>query len=777
MIRKRQPRRAKASRGEQRRPVRNGQRRADSRRPLPNAGRRTIIGRAEVSADDIVGFILANGGQAETREIMGAFDLGRSMRKELHNGLHALVSQKVLRQLDDDTYGVRDSSDYSEGVLTVNPRGFGFVTLDPPPARNQPSDVFVAERNLGTALHGDRVLIKISATGREGKQEGRVIKVLTRGTELIVGIYKAGTPVGMVSPEDERFAFNILVRREQSCGAKDGEAVVARITEYQNVGGVNCKGEIVEVLGNPDSLRVQTEIVIRKFKLPHVFSPEVEQQLTAVSDAVDVVPGRLDLRHILHITIDGETARDFDDAVAIESTAKGYRLYVSIADVSHYVQEGSPLDAEAYQRGTSVYFPTMVVPMLPERLSNNLCSLVPNQDRYAFSAILDFDRQGRLQDKRFAKSVILSRYRMTYTLVRKIVIDQDPATRDQYPALLGPLAEMEALARLLLNERMARGSIGFELPEASVEVAADDTVKNVARSERNFAHQIIEEFMLAANEAVAHAMDDKHLTRGLYRIHETPDPVKVAEFAQFAKTMGLAIPDEGIGTPAWFGRVLELAKGSPQEYIVNNLLLRTMKQARYSPDNVGHFGLAASHYCHFTSPIRRYPDLMVHRALAGFLAGGAGKAAKKGPKGKAPGEPQDEMTVAGDFLSSRERVAVDAEREMVDRLKVRYMEDKIGESFAGIVSGVASFGLFVELLDSFISGAVAITDLTDDYYHLDERNHRMIGKRTNRIYQIGTLVTVTVSSVEKARRRINFVISAGTAEKTAVRRQVSESRR
>ncbi|MBU4151829.1 MAG: ribonuclease R [Proteobacteria bacterium] len=758
MIRKRQPRRGKGSRIE--RSAGNGKRRGESRRHQQHEGSKTIIGRFQVSADDIVGFILSSGGQAETAEIMGAFDLGRSARKELHNGLHALVTQKVLRQIDDDTYGVRDSQEYSEGILTVNPRGFGFVVLDPPPARNQPSDVFVAERNLSTALHGDRVLIKISSVGREGKQEGRVIKVLDRGTELIVGIYKAGTPVGMVSPEDERFAFNILVRREQSCGAKDGEAVVARITEYQNVGGVNCKGEIVEVLGNPDSLRVQTEIVIRKFKLPHVFSPEVEQQLAAVSDIVEVGPGRLDLRNILHITIDGETARDFDDAVAVETTATGCRLYVSIADVSHYVQEGSALDAEAYQRGTSVYFPTMVVPMLPERLSNNLCSLVPNQDRYAFSAIMDFDHQGRLQNKRFGKSVILSRYRMTYTLVRQILIDQDPAVREQYSVLLEPLAEMEKLARLLLKERMARGSIGFELPEAFVEVAEDDTVKNVARSERNFAHQLIEEFMLAANEAVAHAMDDKHLTRGLYRIHETPDPIKVAEFAQFAKTMGLAIPNEGPGTPAWFGKVLELGKGTPQEYIVNNLLLRTMKQARYSPDNAGHFGLAASHYCHFTSPIRRYPDLMVHRALAGFLSSGTPKPARKPPKLKEGEEYQDPVVAAGEFLSSRERVAVDAEREMVDRLKVRYMEDKIGESFAGIVSGVASFGLFVELLDSFISGAVAITDLTDDYYHLDERNHRMIGKRTNRIYQIGTLVQVTVSSVEKARRRINFVINS-----------------
>jgi ribonuclease R len=763
VIRKRQPKRANPSRSE-----RHGRHDHTRRGPVRPGGRalegaRSLISRGQVSADEIIGFIMANGGQAETAEIMGAFDLGRSSRKELHTALQALVHQKLLSESLDDLYMVRNAGEYAEGVLTVNPRGFGFVALTPAPARNQPGDVFVAERNLGTALHGDRVLIKVSA-GREGKQEGRVLKVLARGMELIVGIFKAGTPVGLVTPEDERFPFNILVRREQSCGARDGEAVVTKITEYGHLGGVNCKGEIVEVLGNPDSLRVQTEVVIRKFQLPHEFSPEVEGQLAGVSDVVEAGPGRLDLRDTLHITIDGETARDFDDAVAIETTDKGYRLYVSIADVSHYVPEGSPLDGEAYRRGTSVYFPTMVVPMLPERLSNNLCSLVPNQDRYAFTAILEFDSEGRLKGKRFAKSVICSRYRMTYNLVRQIIIDQDPAVRGQYPALLVPLAEMERLGRLLLHQRMARGSIGFELPEAFVEVEEDDTVKDIARRERNFAHQIIEEFMLAANEAVAHAMDDHHLTRGLYRIHETPDPLKVADFAQFAKSMGLAIPDEAPGTPAWFGQVLKLSKGSPQEYIVNTLLLRTMKQARYSFDNVGHFGLAASHYCHFTSPIRRYPDLMVHRALAGFLSAGAKKSAKKGVAHKGEME-QGDNSEAGEFLSSRERVAVDAEREMVDRLKVRYMEDKIGETFAAIISGVAAFGFFVELIDSFISGAVAVTDLTDDYYSLDERNHRLIGKNSNRIYQIGTLLRVKLTSVDKARRRINFVVSNDPADK------------
>ena len=347
---------------------------------------------------------------------------------------------------------------------------------------------------------------------------------------------------------------------------------------------------------------------------------------------------------------------------------------------------------------------------------------------------------------------------MTYNLVSAILIEKDPKTRADYEPLLIQLGWMEELGHALLKQRMARGSIGFELPEAFVEVTDSDEVKDIARRERNFAHQIIEEFMLAANEAVARTMADNNLQKGLFRIHEAPDKTKVAEFKTFAHTMGLKLP-KGDETPRWFGEIIKLTAGKPQEYIVNNLLLRTMKQARYSYENPGHFGLAASHYCHFTSPIRRYPDLMVHRALGEFLTKKAAK--KKTAVSKNKGQEPQVAGDEGEFLSKRERVAVDAEREMVDRLKVIYMEDKIGESFSGIISGVTSFGLFVELLDSFVSGAVPITAITDDYYNLDEKNHRLIGKKTHKIYQIGDLVTVKLTSVEKARRRISFEVVTG----------------
>lgn len=711
-------------------------------------------GSSKISEDDIVGFVLTHDGAATLQDILGGFGLGRNFRKGLHLMLEGMVEQRLLSYDDEQGFVVTKGNDYVEGVLSVNPRGFGFAVLD-----REGEDLFVAGPNMGSAMHGDRVLLRL-VSQRGKKSEGRVVRVLARGASQIVGIYKAGNPVGMVTPEDARLPFSLLVRREQSCGARDGEAVVARIIEHRP--GANPKGEIIEVLGDPDSLNVQTEIVIRKFELPYEFEAATKEQVRKIEAAVVVGDGRLDLRDIPHITIDSETARDFDDAVAVEKKGQGFRLYVSIADVSHYVPPGTPLDHDAYRRGTSVYFPTRVVPMLPERLSNDLCSLVPNEDRYAFTAILDCDDSGNVIKSQFGKSVIRSHYRMTYTKVWGILIDKDQQLRQEYAALLGSLQWMEQLARKFLARRMARGSIGFELPETLVEVGADDEVIGILRSERNFAHQIIEEFMLAANESVALAMSDKGLKKGLYRIHETPDPVKVAEFAQFAKTMGLELPDD-CGTPRWFGAVIDRVKGTPQEYIVNNLLLRTMKQARYAADNVGHFGLAATHYCHFTSPIRRYPDLMVHRALAEVLT------AKKAKVKKQAAGPDQGGSVheAGDFLSKRERVAVDAEREMVDRLKVRYMEGKVGESFDGIISGVSAFGLFIELLDSFVSGAIAITDLKDDYYHLDERNHRLIGKRTNVIRQIGNLLRVKVASVEKSRRRINFVLAEETVTRPA----------
>jgi len=688
-------------------------------------------------------------------EIMKALALSRSERKMLTNLLGDMCRQNMIScprsKRAGKLYTIAQKDDLVEGFVEVNPKGFGFAVIgerleDVAQQKNKSArqDPFIAPENLGSAHRGDRALFRLIPK-RRGRSEAVVIKVIKRAVTVLVGRYEAGRQTSLVSPEDERFLFNILVRRKDSCGARNGDAVVVEITDFKD-GHRSPEGRIIEVLGDPEDIAVQAEIVIRKHKLPHRFSEKALQEAESYPDSISDDKARLDLRDIPHVTIDGETARDFDDAVAVEATDRGWRLYVSIADVSYYVKPGSALDREAYERGTSVYFPNRVVPMLPERLSNNLCSLVPNEPRPAFTAILEFDRKGKRLATKFSKSIIISRHRLTYTIVKQILVDGDKKQSSRYSDILGQLKEMGKLAAVLEQKRIERGSIGFSIPEAEVLIDAENQVEDVVRAERNRAHKLIEEFMLAANESVATTLASENVPT-LYRIHESPDEMKVLEFTKFAGTLGLNLSSNG-GSPKWFGRVLAMVAGTPKEYIVNNILLRTMQRARYSDENVGHFGLAASLYTHFTSPIRRYPDLIVHRALMNRLT----------KKKKGAISPALDLKEAGDFLSNRERAAVDAEREMTERLQVHFMAEKIGETFAGIVAGVTDFGLFVELLEHYVSGAVEITKMKGDYYHFDEKNYRLVGAHTNRVFQVGDLVSVKVVSVDVRQRRINFVL-------------------
>jgi ribonuclease R len=695
-------------------------------------------------------------------DIMDALSLTRSDKKKLSSLLTDLCQRYIIScsksKKAGRVYGLMKDANLAEGTVEVHPRGFGFAIIGASPGTPQKTDKslrqdpFIAPDNLGSAHHGDRALFKLTSKKRErtgakkrGRTEARVIKVIKRAATSLVGTYEAGRQTSLVIPEDERFLFNILVHRKNSCGARNGDAVVVEVTDFKS-GKRNPEGRIVEVLGDPEDIRVQTEIVIRKHNLPHKFSDEALQEADSYPDTMPEEKGRLDLREIPHVTIDGETARDFDDAVAVEKTAKGLRLNVSIADVSYYVKPGSALDKEAYERGTSVYFPNRVVPMLPERLSNNLCSLVPNELRPAFTAIMEFDRKGKILAKKFTRSIIKSHHRLTYTIVKQILVDRDSELIKEYSDIIAQLKEMGQLAAILEKKRLARGSIGFSIPEAQVLIDAEEQVSDIIRAERNMAHKLIEEFMLAANEAVAETLETKNYP-ALYRIHENPDDLKVAEFTAFARTLGLHLPDDS-GSPKWFGKILSLVANTPKEYIVNNILLRTMQRARYSNENVGHFGLAATYYTHFTSPIRRYPDLIVHRTLANLLT-------NKKSSGTSPAV---DLQQAGDFLSGRERAAVLADREMTDRLKVRFMAEKTGESFDGIISGVTAFGLFIELLDHFVSGAIEIANLKGDHYQFDEKSYRLIGSRTNKVFQVGEMVRVKVESVDVRQRRINFVL-------------------
>ena len=715
-------------------------------------GRKTAASNVTDLSDKIIAFLFRQGGEADVKSVQQALGATRGDRKIVDFTLAELCQQRMLHRSKNKVFRL-NAHDFVEGVLSVHPRGFAFVALDAEEKekKSEKKDLFIPARALASGLHGDRVLVHIGGS-RRGRSEGRVVTVLDRVTTHLVGIYSAVSSVtGKVLPEDDRYPFAITTTGEdETTQVEDGDAVLVEITEFAE-DGTQAQGRIIEVLGNPDSSRVQMEMVIRKYELPHVFDDACLKQAAQCSSAVTMTDDRRDLRDIFHVTIDGETARDFDDAVSVQKTRKGYRLYVSIADVSHYVQPGSPLDQEAWRRGTSVYFPTGVLPMLPERLSNGLCSLNPHVDRYAFTAILDFDRSGKRLKSTFVPSVICSAYRLTYTLVRQIIVDKDPAVRRENKPLLTPLKWMAELGTELEKRRIARGSMGFEIPETYIEIGEDDRVCTISKRHRNQAHKIIEEFMLAANEAVAETFATRKFP-AMYRIHQSPDFAKVAEFCQFMKTLGYEMPGKDISSKD-FNRLLAQIKDTEKEYLVNNLILRVMQQARYSPENIGHFGLAAHFYTHFTSPIRRYPDLMVHRALKQVIGLG-------GPRTPSAAS----LVEDGEFVSKRERIAVDADREMADRMKVRFMEDKIGEVFAGIISGITSFGLFVQLTDTMISGAVALTDLPEDNYEFHEKVHTVMGRRTGMSYQVGDLVNVKLVSVDKRRQRINFEI-AGAGER------------
>ncbi|CAK8720585.1 Ribonuclease R [Candidatus Electrothrix gigas] len=627
-------------------------------------------------------------------------------------------------------------------TLSLTAKGFGFAVLEGNVARQQ-KDIFIPATALNGANHGDTVLVQPS--GSPQRPEGEVVQIEKRAFTHVCGIYMSGKNTGYVAPDNDKLPYSIQIRRNDAMDATDGVAVRVEILDYGTKQRMPV-GKVVEILGSADSVQVQIRMAVEQFKLPCSFPEHVAQAAADLVPLTEPEPGRKDLRYLRHVTIDGATAKDFDDAIAVQKTKKGFRLFVSIADVSYYVQPGSVIDQEAYQRGTSVYLPNLVLPMLPERLSNNLCSLVPDQDRPAFTAILEFDHKGQRIGEKFTRSMIRSYQRFTYNTVHRAIYLREKEARQQHKSLLPMLEKAKELAALLNKQRTSRGSLGFTIPEASIRIEKD-TICSVERLQRNQAHLLIEEFMLAANEAVGETLD-RIGASVLFRVHEEPDEAKVKDFAELACSLGLQLPATEL-TPSWFAKVLELAQGSSAEYVVNNLLLRTMQRARYTPKNYGHFGLAAEYYIHFTSPIRRYPDLIAHRVMQNLLLKKKGTQKKILPDGVNP-------EAAGTFLSARERVAVEAERDVQARLAALYLRDKVTEQFEAVISGVTSFGLFVELVDCLISGAIPVSEMTDDYYHYDSKGHKLVGERTGKLLRLGDLVQVQLDQVDMLSRKITF---------------------
>lgn len=709
-----------------------------------------------VSLKSLLIFLFKQKTPIDAQTICDTLGIPPRSKHDIRSLLATLSHQHLLLPHGKKKYAINRET-LKEGTLSVNFRGFGFVKLvnqNRGTSKKQQNDIFIPGRNLSGALHGDKVLVFIQQYSSRGNRlEGAILATLERPVSQIVGVYTTNKNRSFVTPEDDHFPFQISIPPHYSGEAKNGYAVVVSLAEDNQDRSVDApfQGHITEVLGNPEDLGVQMEMVIRKHGLSKEFSPEVITEADRLTHGTEITSNRTDLRDIPHVTIDGETARDFDDAVSVFKNDSGFRLYVSIADVSHYVKPGSALDYEAYTRGTSIYFPTGVLPMLPERLSNDICSLKPNENRYTFTCILDFDHNGKVLKTKFCKSVICSQHRLTYTLVKKILVDKDRESRNTYKSILPSLEWMEELARRLEIQRQKRGSIGLDIPETYVQLDnKEQAIVDIHKAERNQAHKIIEEFMLAANEAVA-AFFIKNRFPAVFRVHDVPDPGKAIELSRLMHYLGFQSTEDA-GSLPWFQQLLHRFQGTPQEYIVNNLTLRVMQQARYSPDNIGHFGLAAESYTHFTSPIRRYPDLMVHRALASML-----KIEKEESQA-----PADSLSEAADFLSGRERAAVKAERDMLDRLKVIFLEDKIGETFDGIISGISSYGLFVELQESLISGAISLHDIPEHSFQIDEENHRIIDRNSKALYQIGDIVQVRLLSVDKQRWRINFALHSNS---------------
>jgi len=700
-----------------------------------------------VDEKGILRFLSEEAGRPATlKDIRGRFAIKKEHRSRLVRLLDEMLGKGEIVRIKGGRYGIPAKMNLVTGRLQGHADGFGFVIPD-----EGDEDVYINARSIKDAMHDDRVVARVEGFKAGGKRYGSIIRIIERAHKTVVCKYEKGRKFGYAAPVDERLSHDIYIPKGEDMGARDGEIVLVEITSYPSKQR-SPEGLVIRVIGDPLDPEVEIQSIIAKHNIPSIFPDKVLNEAEGIADVVKAkeIEGRDDLRELLTVTIDGETARDFDDAVSVRREGNGnIRLWVSIADVSHYVKEGNPLDQEAYERGTSVYFPDRCIPMLPERLSNGICSLNPHVERLAMTAEMLFNARGERIEARFYPSVIKSDHRLTYTIVKKILVDGDAVLMKEYESIIIDLKVMEELAGWLQAFRQKRGCIDFDLPEAQIILDIQGGVEAIVRSERNLAHMIIEEFMLAANEAVASFLTEKKIPL-LYRIHEEPDAEKLEDFRDFAHNLGYEMKS-GKPSPKDLQSLLCAVSGKPEERTINHVLLRSMKQAVYSGKNIGHFGLASKLYCHFTSPIRRYPDLMVHRALKKGVRGGMKKTEVE--------QLQALLQVNGEETSSRERRAMEAERDVVDLKKTEFMMDKVGEEYSGFITGVTSFGIFVELESLFVEGLVHVTSLDDDYYIYDEKGHSLTGERKKRRFRIGDKVNITVEKVEREKRQIDFKLS------------------
>ncbi|WP_071460726.1 ribonuclease R [Bacillus massilinigeriensis] len=668
--------------------------------------------------------------------------------KDFVKALVVMEEKGLVVRTRSNRYGLPEKMNLVRGKLTGHAKGFAFVIPEEPGL----DDIFIPPNETNNAMHGDIVLARVSSESGGQRREGTVIRILERGVQQIVGTYTESRHFGFVIPDDKKLTSDIFIPKESSAGAVEGHKVVVKLTSYPD-GKKSAEGEVVAILGHKNDPGVDILSVIHKHGLPQEFPGEVMEQANATPDSIDEseLANRRDLRKETIVTIDGADAKDLDDAVTVTKLENGnYKLGVHIADVTYYVREGTPIDVEAADRATSVYLVDRVIPMIPHRLSNGICSLNPKVDRLTLSCSMEISPDGEVVDHEIYQSVIKTTERMTYHDVNKILVDKDEALRSRYEALVPMFEMMEELAAILRDKRMKRGAIDFDFKESKVIVDENGKPSDVELRERSVAERLIEEFMLAANETVAehfHWMDVPFI----YRIHEDPKEDKLRRFFEFITNFGYIVKGTANSVhPRALQEIVEEVQGKPEEMVVSTVMLRSMQQAKYFEESLGHFGLSTEYYTHFTSPIRRYPDLIVHRLIRTYLI--------EGKLDNATREKWNSMLPElAKHSSDMERRAVEAERETDELKKAEYMEDKIGEEYDGIISSVTNFGMFVELPNT-IEGLIHVSYMTDDYYRYDERHFAMIGERTGNVFRIGDEITVRVINVNKDERSIDFEI-------------------
>jgi ribonuclease R len=697
------------------------------------------------------------------KEIARRLEIGEESRRKLRTAVKDLVEAGEIVQTRGKRFGALEHMNLVAGIFLGHPDGYGFVQLLPRPGQADLPDIFVSGRDVGGAMHGDRVVVRVAGSVRPSrlpkaksqgrpqkakKTKGEIIRVLERAHSSIVGYYEKGRNFGFVVPIDARISQDLYVSFDDSLGAEQGQIVSADITEYASHHR-NPEGKVTEILGNRGDRGLDTELLIRKHGLSAEFPPGVLKAAEKLSRKIPKaeIKRRIDLRDLPMATIDGADAKDFDDAVSIEMTEKGnYLLGVHIADVSYYVTPGSTLDDEAYARATSIYLEDKVLPMLPERISNNLCSLREKEDRLAMTVKMEIEPKGSLVGYDIFESVICVNHRMTYDDVYAI-LEKDKALSKQYSDFVDDFRTMNKLARMLRAKRIAHGSLDFSFPEARAIFDGEGEVIDIILQKHTLAHELIEEFMLLANDTVARHVTDRQAPM-MYRIHETPDPDKIAAFREFVASVGYQLSEKGATTPQGLQKLSRQIKDKPEEPLVNYLMLRSLKMACYSTENLGHFGLAFDCYTHFTSPIRRYPDLIVHRILRALSDGGAGGVRD---------EYSEHLDRIAEHCSAQEREAMEAERESLQTKQMMFMSDKIGDEFAGRITGVHSYGLFVELVDFLAEGLIHVSSLEDDYYIFMEEKHCLLGENSGKSFRLGDEIRVQVVRVDLDRRRMDFV--------------------